>query len=68
MAIPASKVRAICTASEAALVRASRKSELDQLKSELESKRQDFESNGAPTVQGQPKRRWRDKLGLSGDE
>jgi hypothetical protein len=31
MAIPASKVRAICTASEAELVRASRKSELDQL-------------------------------------
>ncbi|HEY2837829.1 MAG TPA: hypothetical protein VGJ26_01680 [Pirellulales bacterium] len=31
MAIPASKVRAICTESEAALVRASRKSELDQL-------------------------------------
>lgn len=31
MAIPASKVRAICTASEAALVRASRKSELDKL-------------------------------------
>jgi hypothetical protein len=31
MAIPASKVRAICTASEAELVRASRKSELDKL-------------------------------------
>ena len=31
MAIPASKVRAICTASEAELVRATRKSELDQL-------------------------------------
>ena len=31
MAVPASKVRSICTASEAALVRGSRKSELDQL-------------------------------------
>jgi chromosome segregation ATPase len=43
--------------------------ELEQLKSELESKQQDFESNGpAAVTQGQPKRRWRDKLGLSGDE
>ena len=47
---------------------ARQKAELDELKSDLESKRQQFETSGAPTAPGQPKRRWRDKLGLSGDE
>lgn len=42
--------------------------ELDELKSDLESKRQDYEATGGLPAQGQPKRRWRDKLGLSGDE
>jgi chromosome segregation ATPase len=42
--------------------------ELDELRSDLEAKKQEFESSGGAPVQGQPKRRWRDKLGLSGDE
>jgi chromosome segregation ATPase len=42
--------------------------ELDELKSDLDAKKQDFESSGGASAQGQPKRRWRDKLGLSGDE
>jgi chromosome segregation ATPase len=47
---------------------ARQKAELDELKSDLESKRQQFETSGGPSAPGQPKRRWRDKLGLSGDE
>jgi len=47
---------------------ARQKMELDELKCELESKRQEFEASGGAPNQGQPKRRWRDKLGLSGDE
>lgn len=48
---------------------ARQKAELEELKSELESKQQELaNSGGAPTAQGHPKRRWRDKLGLSGDE
>jgi chromosome segregation ATPase len=47
---------------------ARQKMELDELKSELESKRQQFETTGSLPVQGQPKRNWRSKLGLAGDE
>jgi hypothetical protein len=47
---------------------ARQKADLDELKSDLESKQQQFASSGGAPVQGQPKRRWRDKLGLSGDE
>jgi chromosome segregation ATPase len=47
---------------------ARQRAELDELKSDLEAKKQEYESSGGAPVQGQPKRRWRDKLGLSGDE
>jgi chromosome segregation ATPase len=44
---------------------ARQKVELDELRSELESQRQLYEPNGPP---GAPRRRWRTKLGLGGDE
>lgn len=47
---------------------ARQKAELEDLKSELDSKQQQFESSTAAPSPGQPKRRWRDKLGLGGDE
>jgi len=47
---------------------ARQKMELDDLKSELEAKRQQFEATGSMPIQGQPKRNWRSKLGLNGDE
>src|SRR5262249_28030877 len=42
---------------------ARQKVELEELKTELDAKQQQFESSGGPTAVGQPKRRWRDKLG-----
>jgi hypothetical protein len=47
---------------------ARQKAELDELKSDLDSKRVEFEASGGTPTPGQPKRRWRNKLGLSGDE
>jgi chromosome segregation ATPase len=47
---------------------ARQKAELEDLKSELDSKQQQFDSSGGAPAAGQPKRRWRDKLGLGGDE
>jgi len=41
--------------------------ELDELRSELESLRQEIAPNGMPAP-GTPKRRWRSKLGLGGEE
>jgi chromosome segregation ATPase len=47
---------------------ARQKAELEELKSELDSKQQQYDSSGSSVTVGQPKRRWRDKLGLGGDE
>jgi chromosome segregation ATPase len=47
---------------------ARQKAELEELKSELDSKQQQFGLSTDATFAGQPKRRWRDKLGLGGDE
>jgi hypothetical protein len=47
---------------------ARQKVELEELRSDLESQRQAFEAAGGTPVQGQPRRRWLSKLGLSGEE
>jgi chromosome segregation ATPase len=44
------------------------KMELDELKADLESQRQAFEAAGGAPAQGQPRRRWLNKLGLTGEE
>jgi chromosome segregation ATPase len=44
------------------------KVEIEEMKADLEAKLQDVASSGSAPTQGQPKRRWRSKLGLSGDE
>jgi hypothetical protein len=43
---------------------ARQKAELEELKSELDSKQIQFDSSTTASSTGQPKRRWRDKLGL----
>jgi chromosome segregation ATPase len=47
---------------------ARQKVELDELKADLEAKRQAYEVTGTAPGQAPPKRRWRSKLGLTGDE
>jgi chromosome segregation ATPase len=47
---------------------ARQKVELEELRSDLESQRQALETAGGAPVQGQPRRRWLSKLGLTGEE
>lgn len=47
---------------------ARQKVELEELKSNLEAQRQALAATGGVPTQGQPKRRWLNKLGLGGEE
>ncbi len=47
---------------------ARQRAELDELKSDLETKQHEFEATGGSPVSGKLQRRWRSKLGLTGDE